>query len=187
MAAAIINCFLCVLRALCGENKEYGMKRIILSCFGLGRLPICPGTWGSLPPAIIFALMCYFDVPAVSISIVMAVIALAGSVACVTLSPDVIRQTGKSDPREVVADELAGQAVTFLVIPFFIADEFTSWQLIITVILGFLLFRLFDILKPFPIYRIQKLPQGWGILADDLLAGVYAAIVLLILLVLWIA
>jgi len=163
------------------------MKRIILSCFGLGWLPIAPGTWGSLPSAIIFGLMCYFDAPAVSITIVMAALALAGSVACVVLSPDVIKELGKTDPREVVADELAGQAVTFLVVGFFIADAFTNWQLMVTVILGFLLFRLFDILKPFPIYRIQKLPEGWGILADDLLAGVYAAIVLQILLMLWIA
>jgi phosphatidylglycerophosphatase A len=154
------------------------MKRIILSCFGLGRLPIAPGTWGSLPPTFIFGLMCYFGAPAVSISSVMAVLALAGSAACVIFSPDVIKVTGKKDPREVVADELAGQAVTFLVAAFFIADEFTNWQLVVTVLLGFLLFRLFDILKPFPIYRIQKLPEGWGILADDLLAGVYAAIVL---------
>ena len=100
------------------------------------------------------------------------------SAACVLFSPDVIKATGKKDPREVVADELAGQAVTFLVAPFFVVGAFTSRQILVTVILGFLLFRLFDILKPFPIYRIQKLPEGWGILADDLLAGVYAAIVL---------
>jgi phosphatidylglycerophosphatase A len=153
------------------------MKRIILSCFGLGRLPIAPGTWGSLPPTFIFGLMCYFGAPAVWVLIVMAVLALAGSAVCVIFSPDVIKATGKSDPREVVADELAGQAVTFLVAAFFV-DTFTNWQLVVTVILGFLLFRLFDILKPFPIYRIQKLPEGWGILADDLLAGVYAAVVL---------
>jgi phosphatidylglycerophosphatase A len=153
------------------------VKRIILSCFGLGRLPVCPGTWGSLPSTIIFALMCYFDAPAVSISIVMAALALAGSIACVILSPAVIRELGKTDPREVVADELAGQAVTFLVASFFVG-AFTTWQLAVTVMLGFLLFRLFDILKPFPIYRIQKLPEGWGIFADDILAGVYAAVVL---------
>ncbi len=162
------------------------MKRILTSCFGLGRLPIAPGTWGSLPPAIIFALMCYFDTPAVSISIVMAALVLAGSVACVILSPDVIRQLGNSDPREVVADELAGQAVTFLAAPFFV-EAFSSRQILVTVMLGFLLFRLFDIFKPFFIYRIQKLPEGWGILADDLLAGVYAAVVLQISIMLWIA
>lgn len=163
------------------------MKRIILSCFGLGRLPIAPGTWGSLPPAIIFALMCYFGASAGSISIVMVALALAGSIACVALAPDVIKEMGDTDPREVVADEVAGQAVTFLVAGLFLPGGYTSWHIMVTAMAGFLLFRLFDILKPPPIYRIQKLPAGWGILADDLLAGVYAAIVLQILLMTWIA
>lgn len=163
------------------------MKRLFTSCFGLGWLPICPGTWGSLPPALIFALMCYFSATAILISIVMAALALGGSVACVVFAPAVIKATGKTDPREVVADECAGQAVTFLAVPFFVVEAFSGRQILITVVLGFLLFRLFDILKPFPIYRIQKLPEGWGILADDLLAGIYAAIVLQISLMLWIA
>jgi phosphatidylglycerophosphatase A len=153
------------------------MKRLLTSCFGLGWQPICPGTWGSLPPAIVFFWMCKFNVSAFLISISMGVLALAGSAVCVILSPAVIKETGKTDPREVVADEFAGQAVTFLAAPFFI-NTFSVRQLMVTALLGFLLFRLFDILKPFPIYRIQKLPKGWGILADDLLAGVYAAVVL---------
>ncbi len=111
---------------------------------------------------------------------------MAGSVACVILSPAVIRELGNTDPREVVADELAGQAVTFLAASFFI-EAFSGRQILVTAIVGFLLFRLFDILKPFPIYRIQKLPEGWGILADDLLAGVYAAVVLQVSVMLWIA
>ncbi len=154
------------------------MRRLLASCFGLGRLPLAPGTWGSLPTAIIFGLMWQLHASGISISIVMAVLALAGSIVCVKFVPVVIRATGKGDPGEVVADELAGQAVTFLFIPFLTLETFSTGQIWVTTVAGFLLFRLFDIAKPWPIRRLEKLPEGWGVLADDLLAGVYAGIVL---------
>jgi phosphatidylglycerophosphatase A len=110
----------------------------------------------------------------------MAVLTLAGSAVCIKCAPFVIAATGEADPREVVADEFAGQAVTFLAAPFLFIP--TIW---VTAVLGFLLFRLFDILKPWPARRLEKLPKGWGVLADDLLAGVYAGIALLIFLKLW--
>ena len=115
----------------------------------------------------------------------MAALALAGSIVCVRFAPVVIRATGKGDPGEVVADELAGQAVTFLFIPFLTLETFSTGQIWVTTVVGFLLFRLFDIAKPWPIRRLEKLPEGWGLLADDLLAGVFAAIVLLIVIFLW--
>ena len=163
------------------------MRRLAASCFGLGRLPLAPGTWGSLPPAAIFALMWHFETPAILISIVMAALALAGSVICVKFAPAAIAATGRTDPREVVADEFAGQAVTFLAIPFLTTAAISTKQIFITTVLGFLLFRLLDIIKPWPIHKAEKLPKGWGILADDLLAGIYAAIVLLLCFWLWIA
>ena len=151
------------------------MKRLLTSCFGLGRLPLAPGTWGSLPPMFVFALMCYFGASTVQISIVMAALVLAGSVVCVKFAPGIVAATGKIDPREVVADEFAGQAITFLAVGTVLASQI--WA---TAVLGFLLFRLFDIAKPWPIRKLEKLPKGWGILADDLLAGVYAGIALLL-------
>ena len=151
------------------------MKRLLASCFGLGWLPVAPGTWGSLPPVIVFALMCHFGASVVSISIVMAALVLAGSVICVKCAPASIAAIGKADPGEVVADEFAGQALTFLPISVVAAGQ--TW---VVALLGFLLFRLFDITKPWPIRKLEKLPAGWGILLDDLLAGLYAAIVLLI-------
>ncbi len=156
------------------------MRRLLASCFGLGRLPVAPGTWGSLPVAIIFGLMCQFHVSGILISIVMAALAIAGSIICVKFAPVVIRATGKDDPGEVVSDELAGQAVTFLFIPFLTLETFSTGQIWVTTVVGFLLFRLFDIAKPWPIRKLEKLPEGWGVLADDLLAGVYAGIVLLL-------
>ena len=155
------------------------MKRLLTSCFGLGRLPVAPGTWGSLPPAVMFDLLGYLDVSAVTVGIVMAGFLLAGGFICVKFAPAVIAATGKTDPGEVVADETAGQAATFLaVVP--LMGTFSTGQICITTAAGFLLFRFFDILKPWPVRKLEKLPGGWGILADDLLAGIYAGIGLLI-------
>ncbi len=156
------------------------MKRLAASCFGLGRLPVAPGTWGSLPPVIVFGLMCHFGASPVLVSIVMAALALAGSVVCVKFAPAAITATGKSDPGEVVADELAGQAITFLVGPFLAMGAAPSGQVWVTAGAGFVLFRIFDIAKPWPIHKLEKLPEGWGILADDLMAGVCAAVGLLV-------
>jgi len=164
------------------------MKRLLASCFGLGWLPLAPGSWGSLPPAIIFGLLCYVHAPALLISIIMAALALYGSIICIKFVPAVIAETGKNDPGEVVADEVAGQSITYLVTPFFLAVGTASVkQVLATTILGFLLFRLFDIIKPWPIRKLEKLREGWGVLCDDLMASVYAAIVLLICIRLWIS
>jgi phosphatidylglycerophosphatase A len=163
------------------------MKKLLASCFGLGRLPVAPGTWGSLPPAAVFAVMWHFGASPILISVIMAALALAGSAVCVICAPAVIKATGNTDPRAVVADEFAGQALTFLVIPLLATGTISTKQIWLTTVLGFLLFRLFDIVKPWPIRKAEKLPEGWGILADDLLAGVNAAVVLLVCFKLWIA
>ena len=151
------------------------MKRLLASCFGLGWLPVAPGTWGSLPPTIIFALMSYLNLPPALICLVMVLFVLTGRVVCVVCAPATIEATGKTDPPEVVADEFAGQSLTFV-----FTYALTNPPALVTTIGGFLLFRFFDIAKPWPIRKLEKLPQGWGILADDLLAGVYAGIVLLL-------
>jgi phosphatidylglycerophosphatase A len=76
------------------------------------------------------------------------------------------------DPRFVVIDEVAGQMITFL------ARPDASWKWLLA---GFLLFRLFDVLKPFPAGRAERLPGGWGIMTDDVVAGGYALVTLLVL------
>jgi len=161
------------------------MKRLITSCFGLGWLPLAPGSWGSLPPAFIFALMCQMRISAVLITIAMAALAFAGSVICIKYAPVVIAATGDNDPGEVVADEVAGQAVTFLMAPFLITTTFSNKQLWGVAAMGFFLFRLFDAVKPPPVHQLEKLSGGWGILADDLMAGIYAALALIICVRLW--
>lgn len=163
------------------DKKFFEMtKRFLTSCFGLGLLPLAPGTWASLLPALIFSLLVYFDVSAVLLSIIMASMVAVGSFVCIGFSPDIIGKTGNGDPREIVADEFAGQALTFLIALPLIPKTINSSQIWVTALLGFLLFRLFDISKPFPLKSAEKLPKGWGILVDDLLAAVYAGVVLLV-------
>jgi len=105
----------------------------------------------------------------------MAVLVVVGSIVCITCSGVAVAATGRQDPGEIVADEFAGQSLVFLAV-----GAVANVPLWVVVLGGFLLFRLFDITKPWPIRRLEKLPNGWGVLADDLLAGVYAAITLLL-------
>lgn len=149
------------------------MKRLLTSCFGLGFLPVAPGSWGSLPAVAVFVALNLLG-SSITVNLLITVgLILLGSVVCITIAPYITAKTGKIDPGEVVADELAGQAVTFLIIGGTVTD-----YIFITAAAGFLLFRLFDITKPWPIRKLEKLPRGWGILADDLLAGVYAGLLL---------
>jgi phosphatidylglycerophosphatase A len=161
------------------------MKRLLTSCFGLGWLPVAPGSWGSLPSAIIFGLACYFGGSAVIAILLMIALIVAGSVICIKCSDVAVAATGNKDPNEVVADEIAGQALTFLAMPLLMADV-SGRQIVLIVALGYFLFRLFDTVKPWPSYRLEELPAGWGILADDLMAGVYAGIALFISAKFWI-
>ena len=141
-------------------------------------MPVAPGTWGSLPPMIVFGLLGQCTVSALVISTVMMVLVFVGSMVCVCLAPGAIAATGKEDPGEVVADELAGQSVAYLVAPLVLSDGLTLYQIWLIALAGFLLFRVFDIVKPWPARQLEGLPKGWGILADDLMAGVYAAVAL---------
>jgi phosphatidylglycerophosphatase A len=161
------------------------MKRLLTSCFGLGWLPVAPGSWGSLPPAIIFGLVYYFGWSGVPAFVLMAVFLAAGSVVCVRLSDAAVVATGKKDPNEVVADEVAGQALTFMAMPI-LMHAASVRQIVAIVVLGYFLFRLFDTVKPWPSRRLEELPAGWGILADDLMAGVYAGVALAVSAKFWI-
>jgi len=163
------------------------LRYMLASCLGLGWLPIAPGTWGSLPAAVAFALLMQFGTPSVATSSVMVVLITTGSLICVLCAPTVVRMTGKDDPGQVVADELAGQAVTFVYLPLSAGGDVSAVEGWVLAGVGFLLFRLFDIIKPWPIRKLEKLPGGWGILADDLLAGVFAAVVLQAAWMLWLA
>ena len=79
---------------------------------------------------------------------------------------------GRTDPGQVVVDEVVGQMLTFLLLP----DATWKW-----LIGGFLLFRAFDIVKPFPARQAERIPRGWGIMLDDVVAGVYGLAVLAVI------
>ena len=97
---------------------------------------------------------------------------LFSSFVCVRFAPAIVDATGHKDPREVVADEFAGQSLAF-----FIVGLFGTGDIWTTTVWVFLLFRIFDILKPWPCRKLEGLRDGWGVLADDLAASVYAALI----------
>jgi phosphatidylglycerophosphatase A len=185
------------------KRRPSGIKdhiALALTTFGVGYIPGAPGTYGSVIGVVIYVGILFLASAIISIfspfkepvwsflassptigtpagvvawiqaGILMLLLALCLS--GIWASGRSIEIFGKDDPHEAVVDEVIGQLVTFLFIPFGL-----SWQLILA---GFLLFRLFDIWKPYPIDLLQDLPGGLGICADDIFAGIYAGVCLLI-------
>lgn len=172
---------------------------LAMTTFGVGYLPIAPGTWGSAVGVLIYLavsqLIAFVSVNAlsldlhgpasldvlaqwapslaawlrVSILIVFLLFCLLGIWAA-NRSTELF---GSADPSQAVVDEVIGQLIVFLFVPFGV-----GWPFILA---GFLLFRLFDIWKPYPIDDLQNLPGGLGVCADDILAGVYAGVCLLVI------
>lgn len=145
------------------------MNRLWTSCLGLGLLPGAPGTWGSLLPAGVFMAAGILLGPAAAMW-AMAILLAAGCVISVVCSPCVIAQTGRTDPGQIVSDEVAGQALALLLAQWIAPLDFCWMSAFL-----FGLFRFFDIVKPWPCKKLEQLPAGWGILADDLAAGLWAA------------
>ena len=138
---------------------------------GIGLLPGGPGTWAALATAIVW----YFTARAAQPGSGWLTIATLIAVVIVTLvgipaASIVERESGRQDPGHVVIDEVAGQLTALLFVPL------EAWH----VVLAFVLFRFFDILKPPPVRQLERLHGGLGIMVDDLAAGVYALIVALI-------
>lgn len=148
----------------------------LITTFGLGFLRPASGTWGSLPPPILAGILflCAYGPgqhPWTFNLALLAVLALF-SFACVKDGDEAERRWGH-DPKEVVADETAGQCLPLLCLP---SSSLASTPVaVFTLLLAFLAFRAMDITKPWPCMRLQRIPGGWGILLDDLVAGVYAA------------
>ena len=138
-------------------------RLLIASCFGIGRFPVAPGTAGSAVGCLLYLALCKLPAwPAQPIGVLLVTLlgfwsAGAGE-----------EHFGEKDPGAVVIDEVAGQMITLLLLA-------PTWQV---VVIGFLLFRLLDIIKPFPARRLEKLPGGSGIMADDLMAGLYGNLTL---------
>ena len=147
------------------------LRKLLVTGLGTGYLPLAPGTWGSLAVCGIFVLAAHLSGGCAAwVGAVLGAVALLASIACVSLGRFAEEAFGQVDPRQCTIDEWAGQAVTFCLLPTG-PDPMRQW---LVAGVGFAAFRLFDIVKPPPVRQIQKLPAGWGILVDDLLAGVYA-------------
>ncbi len=144
-----------------------GFKKLVGAGFGSGYSPVAPGTAGSLAvlaPAYFSTLIDPIFGP-LFLFIGFSLLSLWVTNACVAAWGE--------DPGRMVIDEFAGQSIVFIAFP--ATYSIDDWWLILA---AFLFFRFFDILKPIGINKIQKLKNGWGILADDLLAGFYALICL---------
>lgn len=141
-----------------------GRLRLLLATGGgVGYAPVVSGTFGSVPGvALAWGLHAAGGWWAVLAALV--VITAAGTWAADAAE----RHFGRKDPREVVVDEIAGQMMTLLFVPL-TARTLAS---------GFVLFRIFDVLKPYPARSLERLPGGPGIMADDLAAGIYANLLL---------
>ncbi|MGI9013100.1 MAG: phosphatidylglycerophosphatase A family protein [Phycisphaerales bacterium] len=162
-------------RASSSEPKgQLRVQTLLLTVFGLGFMRPAPGTWGSLPPCIIaFAIISLVPTDATwLLTAAMILLALAAGVVCIALGHAAEVRFGSKDPSQVVADEVAGQSLVFLALPWYGPDDLIGNGIICAVAL--LSFRFFDITKLWPAHQLQRYPAGWGILLDDLAAGVWA-------------
>jgi phosphatidylglycerophosphatase A len=137
----------------------------IATFFGSGLGKPGPGTWGSILAVLMWSAYGWLAHPSPTALLTATAIAAAlATIFGVPAATIVERETGREDPGFVVIDEAAGQWLALLFAPF-------DWK---HAVAALILFRLFDITKPYPIRKLERLPDGWGIIFDDLGAGLYA-------------
>ena len=138
------------------------LARALATWFGCGYAPIAPGTVGAAAAVLIAWALGWGVVANLIAGIVSGIVGIWAA----TIEA---RNSGRKDPGHIVIDEVAGQWITLA------GATAYNWQ---AFLYGFLLFRLFDIWKPPPVRQLEQLADGTGIMADDLMAGVYGAVVL---------
>ena len=138
------------------------ISHVLATCFGVGSIPFAPGTWGSL-----FAVLLVYNIAFLQEWIILATVLIVGFSWWICVE---VHKETKSDSSEIVIDEFSGMFVACM----FINHDFISF------VFAFLFFRFFDIVKPWPISWVDKnIKNGPGILIDDLLAGLFAGILML--------
>jgi phosphatidylglycerophosphatase A len=140
-----------------------GLAVFIATFAYVGYFPIAPGTAGSLAALALYALVRWAGTPAVELVTIIAVLAIG-----IWAATGTERALARKDPGPVVIDEVLGMLITLAFLPL------SLWG----IAAGFLIFRLLDVIKPFPAGRLEHLPAGLGIMADDAMAGVYAHLLL---------
>ena len=143
------------------------LARAIATAFGLGYAPKAPGTAGSLGALVIAWLLCAYAGVG---PLWFAAFAIALAIPGIWAAGMVAQEIGRKDPQIVVVDEVVGQWAALA------GASHLNWK---SAFAAFVLFRLFDIWKPPPVRQLERLPGGVGIVADDAMAGLYAALVLL--------
>ena len=141
--------------------------RLTATLFGTGYLRPGPGSWGSAATVLLWCLVAR-NIPGAHQAYVCAGLALVAVAIGIPAATLVARASGKEDPQFVVIDETAGQLITLIAAPL-------TWKCLLA---GFILFRAFDIVKPPPIRLLERLPEGTGIVTDDVGAGLYALFVM---------
>jgi phosphatidylglycerophosphatase A len=138
------------------------LSKIISTFFGVGYFPVAPGTLTSLLVVLAYKFYLY----KLSWPLYFSIIFLLFLIGVYT-SSKFASDLSKKDPRKIVIDEACGQ----LLVLFRMSD---AW---FPVLSCFILFRVFDIAKPYPIKKVETLPSGWGIMMDDLVAAIYAGVI----------
>ncbi len=146
--------------------KKTNWAWLLATWFGCGYSKFAPGTMGALGGLVVAGPLSFFAGWGNLHFLVLSLVFLYPAIQASTI---VARESGKKDPQLVVIDEVLGQWLTL------VGARHLDW---LTFTLAFGLFRLFDIWKPFPIRRLERLPGGTGIVLDDMMAGVYGALVL---------
>ncbi len=134
------------------------LARLFGTGFGTGYLPYFPGTWGSLMALILAWFIPHFTSLPTFFYLIIGSFAIG-----VWAGGEVEKDYGK-DAKEITIDEFVGQWITLLFVP----------KTMLAFALAFIFFRFFDVAKVEPINKLQKLPKGWGVMADDVVAGIYA-------------
>jgi phosphatidylglycerophosphatase A len=145
------------------------LSTLIATGLGTGYSPIAPGTFGSALGVALF--WSAHRLPSWALAAAAVVIALVG----VAAGDRLAKRMGLEDPGRVVVDEVAGMWVSLLFLPW-------SWKV---AVIAFLAFRVMGIVKPWPARQLEDLHGGWGIMADDLMAGVYANLLVRVVLMVW--
>ena len=153
------------------KTKAPAWAWIAATFFGAGFGRPGPGTWASVATVLLWGGLARFAAPDQRTWFAIAS-ALAAAVIGIPAATRVARALGKEDPSRVVIDEVAGQMVALIAVPL-------NWKCLLA---GLILFRAFDITKPFPIRRLEGLPEGAGIMLDDIGAGLYALLLIQLML-----
>lgn len=151
-------------------QRKDTFRVLVVSGLGLGYLPVAPGTWGSAGAAVLYVAVTRLAGRAAGGVIICCALVLAVG-AGVALAPWAEKYFGKKDPGQVTLDEMAGQWLACLICG-------AAFGAAATPVAAFVVFRIFDVRKPFPIRRLEKLPGGWGVMLDDLAAALYTGFVL---------